>query len=54
MQGWQYGKARADLFEANISADKLKLVFLGARATLKENTITTPKIGIEIYIRGWW
>ena len=44
MQGWQYGKARAHLFEANISADKLKLAFLAARATLKENTKTAPKI----------
>ena len=43
MQGWQYGEGRVDLFEANISANKISLP-LKAGATLKENTITAPKI----------
>ena len=36
-------RQRVDLFEANISANKISLP-LRAGATLKENTITAPKI----------
>ena len=36
-------RQRVDLFEANISANKIS-VPLRAGATLKENTVTAPKI----------
>ena len=37
-------RQRADLFDTNISANKI--AFLRARTTLKENTLTAPKIWI--------